>query len=451
MDAVALDLVAPRLRRYKQWVCWRAAGTRKVPYSPYGQRVSTTNRGRWVDLDEAANGYLRYGWDGIGIVLSHQDNLVGIDLDNCIPHPGGSPEPWAREILDATRSYAEVSPSRRGIKTILRLRPGTHLPEPIRVHDARMGVYSEGQFFTITGWMPPESAAHNRTVDPEVIVRIARQAGWTPGVRAGRRAVGHAYARSGQTIPDHELVERALAARNGHRFEMLMDGDWEGAGYPSWSQGEIALLDILAFWSPDPQQIERSYRSSLMYRPSWDHRAPAEIAKARTWVKDSWQPRSDASRVFDYLRRRGAPARVCDIAEVVGCSLDSAWIALTRYTEAGDVVRIGRGLYAPAGWEARLAPLDEAAGLVPRELEVGFDGGDVTNSSPVVPSGGPGVYAQIEAALHDAGGPLDDDAIAAALGRVSGPWLRTALHRLVRAGRVVRVPGRRGFYESPGR
>jgi hypothetical protein len=116
------------LHSARRWLAWRTepgGGRRiKVPYSARGRngRGSTTKPETWGTLAEAAaragrlpaiNGLPA----GVGIVLGGGDApaVGGVDLDSCLA-ADGTLAPWAAAIVDRLDAYAEVSPSRTGLK-----------------------------------------------------------------------------------------------------------------------------------------------------------------------------------------------------------------------------------------------------------------------------------------------------------------------------------------------
>lgn len=66
------------------------------------------------------------------------------------------------------------------------------------------------------------------------------------------------------------MVEQAHGAANGAKFSSL----WAGglAGYTSHSEADLALCNILAWWSHDARQMDRLFRRSGLWRPKWDER-----------------------------------------------------------------------------------------------------------------------------------------------------------------------------------
>ena len=88
----------------------------------------------------------RHGLDGVGLVLTAEDDLTGIDLDDCITD-SGSRTPLAAEIIGYGESYAEVSPSGEGIRIFIRGK----IERALKDHATGVEVYSTGRYLTVTG------------------------------------------------------------------------------------------------------------------------------------------------------------------------------------------------------------------------------------------------------------------------------------------------------------
>ena len=155
-----IDLVPGLLTSLNQWVVWRARevtkkgpdGTlvskiTKIPYNPNTGRQASSMRPRtWASFDKACESYLIDGYDGIGFVFSPNDNLVGIDLDDCFEEDG-SLKPSAQLAVSLIDSFTEKSPSGKGLHIICEAKlPGTGHCD--KKHGREM--YQEGRFFTIT-------------------------------------------------------------------------------------------------------------------------------------------------------------------------------------------------------------------------------------------------------------------------------------------------------------
>jgi primase-polymerase (primpol)-like protein len=70
-------------------------------------------------------------------------------------------------------------------------------------------------------------------------------------------------------LSDAELIEKAMSAKNGAKFERLWNGST--AGYESQSEADMALCCLLAFWTGnDESRMDRLFRESGLYREKWD-------------------------------------------------------------------------------------------------------------------------------------------------------------------------------------
>ena len=98
-------------------------------------------------------------------------------------------------------------------------------------------------------------------------------------------------------LADEEVVRLARGARNGAKFEALMSGDT--SGYPSHSEADQALISLLAFYTQDPEQLDRLYRRSGLCRPKWldrpDYR-DGTIKRALSNLTETYTP-DDGTRM----------------------------------------------------------------------------------------------------------------------------------------------------------
>lgn len=121
-------VVPEELRRLRRWVVWKlqhresSKKPTKVPYrATLKGRVlaSSTNPDSWSSYAHAVFVAQRGGFDGIGFVFAG-DGIVGVDLDGVRDPETGRLDAWAEEIVVRLGSFAEVSPSGRGLHIFLR-------------------------------------------------------------------------------------------------------------------------------------------------------------------------------------------------------------------------------------------------------------------------------------------------------------------------------------------
>lgn len=135
------------IRALDQWVVWRyedRGGKKptKVPFTPAGDHASVTNPSTWVSFSEAE---AAEGFDGVGFVLTSEDDYCGVDWDDCIQD--GVIDPKVLRWLDRFASYAEISPSGRGVRAFVL---GTTPDGQGKAYEG-LEVYPSGRYLTVTG------------------------------------------------------------------------------------------------------------------------------------------------------------------------------------------------------------------------------------------------------------------------------------------------------------
>lgn len=150
-----------RLRALPQWLTWdyvwdeKKGKWQKPPRSCHtGSRASGTDPRNWGGFDEALITATREGLAGVGFSLSADDGLTGIDLDNCRDPETGTFTGLAKEILDLGETYAEISPSGKGIRLFaLGKVERAWKNDPLGIE-----IYGQGRYLTVTGDQVPGSA-----------------------------------------------------------------------------------------------------------------------------------------------------------------------------------------------------------------------------------------------------------------------------------------------------
>ena len=76
-----------------------------------------------------------------------------------------------------------------------------------------------------------------------------------------------------------------MNAANGDKFRRLWAGDT--AGYPSHSEADQALCNLLAFWTGgDPQRMEELFGRSGLARDKWWERPDYRERTIQTAIED---------------------------------------------------------------------------------------------------------------------------------------------------------------------
>ena len=240
------DRIPDEMKPYRQWVCWKrehreGGKPTKVPYKPNGYgKASVTNPEHWAGFDEAVAAFMAGGFDGIGFVFTDNDPFTGIDLDDA----GEDAEAVAvqRRIYDAFDSYAELSPSGRGLHIIVKGKVASR-------RRGKVEVYSSGRYFTMTGrFVRPGSINDCQGLLERLSAELAPPAPETP-----------TRASEGLSVGDSEVLASLMA---DPALAAVWNGDLSAHG-GDHSAADQALCNALAPRTNfNPAQVERIWLAS---------------------------------------------------------------------------------------------------------------------------------------------------------------------------------------------
>lgn len=262
-----LNNIPDEMKAFDQWIVWRFENVNsrskptKVPYSPrYGTKASVTDRNHWGNFADACVALNSGMYSGLGFVLTEEDPYGFIDLD----------DPWQLNeagayihadpqyvydqqiaIYNAFDSFAEYSPSKKGVHIIVR---SPNLPSGRK--RASVELYTSGRYMTMTGDVMRQSSINEYG---ELLRTLYDDLG-------GPAAIENVGVNVAQTEDDATIIQRALGATNGEKFKALCEGRWQDYGYPSPSEADFAIIDIFAFYTQNRIQVERLFKSVPAYR-----------------------------------------------------------------------------------------------------------------------------------------------------------------------------------------
>jgi hypothetical protein len=282
---ISVEGIPPELKERPQWVAWREAvrdgKTTKIPVNVRtGGKAAVDCPDTWAPFAEALAYYQRHqadGIEGLGFVLTKDDPYIFIDLDKCLEPGTGAVHGWALEVVQAVSSYTEISPSGQGLHLIAKgsLPPGGRRKGQVEMYDRARYMTMTGKHFRFTPTTIEERQGELEALHSKIFGGMATEPPPTDGPTFSQ----------GNACPEAELIEKAHQAANGEKFGKLWRGDWEGAGYPSQSEADLALCSLLAFWTQgDTLAIDRLFRQSGLFRDKWDER---HYADGRTYGQET--------------------------------------------------------------------------------------------------------------------------------------------------------------------
>jgi len=248
---MSFENIPHEMRVFKQFCVWRfedleAKKPTKMPYCvKTGRHMSVTNPETWSTFDEAVGAMAKNEWyDGIGFILTDDDPYAFIDLDDAKEDKAA----FASQIkvFDEFDSFAERSPSKKGLHIIIKGK----IPSGRR--RSSIEIYSNARYMTMTGDIYKDAPIAERQ---DLLDILYQQMG------TGRQAASYYMGLDDPTYADDEILETATNAANGKKFLDLWEGNWQDH-YASQSEADFALVDIIAFYSENRQQICRMFRES---------------------------------------------------------------------------------------------------------------------------------------------------------------------------------------------
>jgi putative DNA primase/helicase len=267
--------VPGHLRSKRIWLPFKtsprpAGGVNKIPYNRQGRPAKYTDPSTWLSYEEALQQARKPGYGGIGIVLSEELGIIGIDFDHCIQD--GELNPEIEQWLLDLNTYTEVSFSGDGLHALAfgRIPWNAH-------HAAKVEMYDRKRYFVVTGRqvtgtpdeiMPAQAgidAIHGQVFGNQPVETVDTTAhANTPekgegGRGAGEGEVGIVEAES--AIPDRRVLGMLLHDRVARRY---FDGE---AGAMNPSEADFALACKLAFYcGGDMDQMRRLFLQSALVR-----------------------------------------------------------------------------------------------------------------------------------------------------------------------------------------
>lgn len=245
--------IPEELKSIPQWIVWKyeTAANRekptKVPYCPFdGMPASPTNPATWCGFEQAVFAYQNNGiYNGVGFVLTENDPYSFIDLDATT-----DPDQFAlqQQIFQSFDTYAELSPSGQGLHIICK----GFVPTGKRRKSVE--IYSTDRYMTMTGNVYRQASIN----DCHETLRSL----WAYiGGDDEQKAKGTIDAA--QVGSDSDVIEKARNAANAAKFVDLFEGRWQGI-YSSQSEADYALIDIIAYYTDNKEQVARIFRSSAL-------------------------------------------------------------------------------------------------------------------------------------------------------------------------------------------
>ena len=285
------DGIPSELKDLDRWICWswirRGEKWDKPPLRADGRGFAKSDDpATWSSFESALEQHQAGKFDGIGFILNAPGEtvFVGVDFDDCLDE-NQNVTGIASNGLQLLDSYAEMSPSGKGVKLICK----GQLP-PGKKADHKQGVemYVSGRYFTITG--------HQWAESPSEITERSRE------VRAFH---GMVFPRQGNEPAPSQYYEPSVERDILVAVEALEAlGAPKADGYYDWLSVGMALHDVddslLDDWDRWSQTRCREQYQEGACRRKWAsfHRGGGQsLGSLIYWAReDGWEGPNGFSR-----------------------------------------------------------------------------------------------------------------------------------------------------------
>ena len=271
---VAWGNIPDELKERPQWV---VSGANKAPLSMINGKIigaKSTDPATWMTFNDAC----WFAWNNrdlitthvdkhgieikqqgysIGYMLSADDPFTCIDLDvkdstNCAnasqwTTPDQYDRYWA--MVQAFNSYTETSRSGKGLHIWVRGNIG------VGCRRDHVEVYSQERYIICTG--------HRLEAKP-IVEAQALLDNMVSQMRGTATAEKFTLVELEEDEPDEVVIDRAMSAGNGQKFNELCMGRWQQFGFPSQSEADLALMSMFTFYSKSNAQCKRLFRMTAL-------------------------------------------------------------------------------------------------------------------------------------------------------------------------------------------
>lgn len=284
--------IPKELKNLRQWVCFSVKqeinnkGEErlvKCPINPHtGSNAKINDPETWGPFRDAITGCQEYNHANIGFAFTSDDPYCGIDIDHCV-NSDGTLSNLAQEILNLFQgTYVEFSTSGTGIHIIAK---GTIGEDGRKDPENGIEIYKAKRFFVCTGDFLGDN--------PNPVLNQQDQIDLLYNNYFKRNEASNPISHQGSlSMSDNDIIEKAKKAKNGNKFIALYGGDISNNS-DDHSSADLAFCRMLAFYTQDPSQIDRIFRSSGLSREKWINREDYRthtITKAITSCAECYKP-----------------------------------------------------------------------------------------------------------------------------------------------------------------
>lgn len=351
MSQPIYENIPGEIKNVPQWVNWkfieRDGKKTKPPFQTNGMYAKSDDSMTWSTFDavKEAAPYC----EGIGFVLTNDDDIVFLDFDKCRcpafdnlnKDISGGLNMVLPEVADHVRklnSYTEVSPSGKGLHVFLKGR--------LSSGGRKKGIYEiyqTGRYATVTGHVvdglpqtiEPRQQELESFYNDVFGTLFESKSDPTKEPKTTDNKLSHQETASDDV---EKIINTIRNSKSGDRFNQLMNGDWQeirtvsGNKYASQSEADLALLGILAFYTGrNADLMESIFRQSGLFRDKCDEKHRSDGA---TYLDISIETATNGcDNVYAPVHRDDLLSRLTDFNKKYAVSLLGSRFVIIDETE----------------------------------------------------------------------------------------------------------------------
>ena len=262
------DNLPAEWKELDQWVCYDIEGDRKIPYTPGSDKKARSNdKTTFRSYDEALEEVQSGARDHLGFMLLKENGWVFIDLDEA---NNEEEKGLNKLIFQSFDSYTERSISGKGAHIIVRGEL-----EGRGLHTSHFGIFEHARGILVTGDIIQGRNKINRA-NKEFLRSLQED------VRASS-GKGYDFDLEETEWDMQPWAVNSLASKiYGDKFHALIDGRWQGLGYPSQSEADHALVNMYCDICDSNPLVRYLFAESKLYR---EHKARMDPTTGEYSVK----------------------------------------------------------------------------------------------------------------------------------------------------------------------
>lgn len=280
--SINTDAFPLHMMHINNWVDYK---DKKPKNSRTGKNAKVNDPSTWGSFKEAISGFEKFNTDGIGFVLTEKTKIGVFDFDHVRNQETGEFCPLAQEILGMLPEgyvFAEISQSGSGVHLFFQYTEELDLSfftknkmTDVFGKNTSCEFYTCDRYIAMTGNLISEKYADicPSPGGDQVIIKIYSKCLdiYNGGKVKNEPKTGiipaAALSRPAPKLSDDDIIR--LAYKNSEKFRKLAHKDISDYDNDD-SRADAAFIYILAFYTKDPEQLDRIYRRWPLARDKWD-------------------------------------------------------------------------------------------------------------------------------------------------------------------------------------